>query len=388
VTLAAKVLKADEALPLIAGGLGISASGEPSTLLARVAAEYLRNLLCELSRPDASAPAEPVHASRIVGRLRQQLSPFLVPEQRRGLDDQFFEDAEESDDASPQHEVPDLPRQILGHLQLIRDVAHLGKGYCLPAPIRLVRLPDEENAAAPTMALVIGGLPTLDAERHLRTPLETVALLRMAQVKALPAEIREDQRCWQPWHRWLGRPPGSLAEWLSELQTEKRSQLRDASSEAGSFEIYLPRRFRGGQCRRWVADADWDGDPEALHLCRRGGHGTPRRYWLAMLGRTPAGARVEREAPVPRALAPRLLYGLDAQAGSTVPAEVTNCEAECALRLFNPLPREEKRGLLALAGPYAGFIGPPPWTFRFGRRWLAVITDILSGLGVAPQIQI
>jgi hypothetical protein len=385
VTLSGKTLEPDEALQVIAKVFGFAPSGGASLLLARVAAEYLRHFLCDLSRPEASAPAEPVHASRIVNRLRQQLSPFLPQEETGSIEDVFFEDAEEQDDGSPERQETDLPRQILDHLQLIREVAHLGKGYCLPAPQRLVRLPETGNPAGPAIALAISGLPTREAERHFQTSLEAVALIRVATLDALPAEIREEPRCWQPWHQWLGRPASPLAEWLSDLLTEKRGQLAEASPEAGAFEIYLPGRFAGGKWRRWVSDADWDGDPGALHLCRRGGRGTPRRYWLAVLRCSPAGARLEQEATVARSLASRLTYALDAHAGATVPAELTVSDGECALRLWNRLPAEEERGLLALVGPHAGFIGKPPWTFCLGERWLWLITDILKGLGIEPQ---
>src|SRR5262245_4039332 len=106
-----------------------------------------------------------------------------------------------------------------------------------------------------------------------------------------------------------------------------------------------------------------------------------------MLRRSPAGAWLEEEAAVPRSIVRRLMYGFDAHAGAAVPAELAVSDGECALRLWNRLPEEEERGLLALAGPQGGFVGRPPWTFCFGERWLGVITEIVKGLGIEARVQ-
>ena len=243
-------------------------------LAEHAVAEYLRYGLCLLanSGKDGGAETQPVHIGRLLGRVRKQLGPLLPERGKPPLEDLVpikAPNASRSEDAC---------RRVLNKLELIREVQNLGRGYFLPTPLRLLELPSGD-------VLVIGGLPTLDAQKVLGTMLKSAGLARVSEIAALPAALKNHSDAWQSLRNWLGIE-SSLANWTEKYLAAALKDLRASSSEIGAFEVYFPEGLATKpQYFRWCEGKSWAGRSDRLYLCRSADKNRGRSYWLGLLAR-------------------------------------------------------------------------------------------------------
>ncbi len=155
-----------------------SAAGGPIGKTARIVADYLRQGLCHFERENGNR-TQAVHVHQLLSGLRRQLSELLPPED---VPPWFTpEDArptakDDEPDAAPQIGIKDLGLHILKKLVLMGDCGHLGSGFYVATPLRVVSLPSGG-------VLVLGSLPTADI-----TPVLGVTPGWAGLARALPAD--------------------------------------------------------------------------------------------------------------------------------------------------------------------------------------------------------
>jgi hypothetical protein len=355
-----------DTIRFMAKGLGVfDPQNEESLLRERIIAEYVRETLLDLSVGNGGAPK--VHVLRFLSRVRRQLAPFFP-----GAEVNAFTDEGQAYSGEEGGGKQDLFRLVLDHLNLLREVEHVGEGYYLPTPLRLVNFP---HSAGGTV-LVIGGVPTVAAARVLGREPKGLGIARAVLADQLGSATEEDEAIWQPFDRWLGRPSQPTERWTEEFLKERSQRLSDSSEDFDSFEVYEPFR------NRWDQASEWKGAAEGLYLCRRGGYGTPRRFWLGLFRDTGAGPRLEKEAGVTREEARRLVHGLARLAGRPVRFEWAKKGNQAEFIIRHPLPEGESRLLCLLVGPGAVPAGAPPWRYPVPERWRRLVDEVFSELGV------
>lgn len=260
-------------------------------------------------------------------------------------------------------DTPDLrdhARRFVGQLAFLGDAVARG-GDVAPAPLRIVSLAKE-------LHVLLGAVPT----EQLGLPWTVAApFLRYVNVEAPPGELAEVAGRWRGRHvpdaeLWL-QSGSTDAAWLQE-ETARLSASEASHDPHPSEEPYLydPLRPKGYQEGRWKRLPQADGRSGLLML--RLGRG--RRFaWL------PEGRGLDQAVAVSGALARRLQYALDRQAGTSLRAQMTEVGDRTSLTLFSSLPSSERR-LLGLARN--GESGDPfPRTCEFDRPVGLVVARLL-----------
>lgn len=309
---------------------------------------------------------DPVYVTTVTNRVRSQLAslwPGLVEVSTDVSDD------EEQTDADP-------VRRVLGELEDLRECEHLGHGYWLPTPLRLVAL-------SPASALVVGGPHTPRLNDVLGCGAERRGIARTVSQAALSKEWTSDERRWQPLDAWMGSPPPDLLAWLDSERQRASINLVPSSSKIGDFEIYWPRAAKPSQPQwfRWVGTDQVMEEPEELALCRvRGGYFGQQRYWWGRLTRGAPGIRLQTEAAVDPAAVRRLQYALDAEHGNPTVIQAERDVDAVTYSLRSALPAEERRLFFALATEVSERRGRYPIRLRVSPIHRSAVERSLAGL--------
>lgn len=358
-----RVIEVRELAKQLAERLRISATEFAGSLPPdALVAEWIRGVLaaeCGLQQLEPS----PIYTTSLLNRVRSQLSPLWTALRH------------EQEDSSQEG---DLLRRMLDSLEDLRDVEHIGRGYWLPTPLRLVRL-------TPQTALVVGGLPVMLIERELGCSVHHVWITRTVATADLTAGWLEDDRKWQALDQWMGFPPADLSTWLAGRRKKAEVSLVRSSSEMDDFEAYLPSLAPRGdpQWFRWVERRSLIEAPGELVLCRtRGGRFSQRRYWWARLGQSRGGIRPQHEAPVDIPDVRRLQYALDQEHHNPTSIRVTDDDETTVFVLRSAVPAEERRLMLALSEDISDTPGRYPIRLRVPKRIRRRIEKSLVGLGV------
>jgi hypothetical protein len=355
------------------------AAGGRSAQRDRVIADYLRHHLCHLIQPEQRGEsAAAVHIHRLLAAVRQQLGAWLPENEAADWTDK----ADDGDAREPEESLAlsDLGMRLLRRLVFLKEAAPCGNGFYLPAPVRVVPLPSGS-------ALALGGLPTRSLARQVQVPLVWAGTCRVVREALCQVPLNLPR---QPINVWMGLPGENLADWTQSLLADAVENLIPSASDADrmQFEVYGPTiRRKQDQRNRWLAPGEWRGSSAELSLCRTVAR--PYRFWLAPLDASRRGASFRREAPVPAALARRLMYGLDQRSGAPAKARidfVPHYLQERELRLYSWPAWEELRLLQALAADVTPFQKQNlPLCYRFSLAWWPDVRWALDNLGLQVE---
>lgn len=333
----------------------------PDPLLA----DYIRAALsgqCGLGR----ARVEPVYVTRLTNLVGDQLS-VLWPR----LSDRTHGVEEGESEADP-------IRRVLDTMEDLRDCEHVGNGYWLPAPVRLVKLSGQN-------ALVVGARPTSELEAELGGPIARRGVARTVACADLMEEWTRDSRRWQSLDAWKGFAPSDLSRWLDSERQRARESLVPSSSEVGEFEVYWPGGARPAQPQwfRWMPADQLPEVPDRLVLCRiRAGYFGQRRYWWGDFTGDRRGPRLKREAEVEPLKVRRLQYALDADCGNPTSVRIQADSETLSLALRSAVPPEERRLFVAIASDESDSPGRYPIRLRASKAHADVIKETLRALSV------
>lgn len=356
---------------LSTGGSGVTTNTR-SIVNAEVAAESARCALWALSREGTT----PVYISRwlsLTGRIARPAFSSTLGE-------------EESDS---------VLRGVVADLESLGDVASVGNGYWVPAPIRVVALHNEEEGKNQSW-LLIGSVPTSRFPEEARLGLEHRGAARFWCED--PTKWQEAMGCClarQNEAAWRSDPTGDVEQlraWTQRILNTSLSPLGDYEAE---FEAYAPgvRALRDSnhpfQFKRWTTELERL--PNGRFLMRR------RSRWgmtEPRIGRIERGKLVEAGTlALEGGDLRRLLYGLDVLAVNPTQARTRAAQAEERLafgngahvfRLGNEVPRSENRLLLAVGT----LRSPSDPTRYYPREWIVparhveVVRRAFVGLGV------
>lgn len=366
-------------------GASESAGGNDGKLM-RIISDYIRHALVHV-RSSESEIAQPVHVHQIRATLRQQLGSLFSE-----CDLPPWEDPEDLSDAGPSLDssseltagVNDVVLKILHALARVGDCAHLGRGFYLATPLRLIRLPSDGY-------LLIGGLPTQDM-MHVTGLAAKCAGIARAVAPAHAAAVAASPIPRQDIADWLNLPARSLSEWTASMLQEARDGgLRTSGCDTTTFEIYAPGQQRyHSQVARWIPATRWRADARAgsdWWLCRS--RMMPRRFWLSHFTVDTNGPNVSREYTVKPVHVRRLMYGIDQLAEASVSVKVTTIPGygrQREVHLYSWPAWEEYQLLISLAADTTIFEAQHlPIKLHVADLWWPDCRSALEGLGIHIQ---
>ncbi len=303
------------ALEKVIDNLGLSAATPTSD---QIIAEYLRHALHTLSHSPTTV--QRVFVTKLINQVKRQLSPL-------------GQNFQETDSDAP-------IRRVLEQLKQVGDVAELGNGYWLPAPLRLVRLPNGK-------ILLIGGVDTKSLQTRFGKMVQPTGFVRRVQSNNTAHLVREGIN-WQSFKNWLGETETDICSWTRNLLDDARKRLKPSGSDLTDFEVYMPRLCKTNlQYYRWISAQKLAFAPKDIVLCRF--KHTFVTYYLGRLtGEKPV--RLHRESRLEQAIEIRkLLYGLDALYQCSTNAKFELLDEKQGKLIFRSwLPTTQRRLLLAL----------------------------------------
>jgi hypothetical protein len=350
-----QIITPSQALDKVIHSLGLNSKAMPSLLKTQIMADYLRHTLLTLSH--SATTVQPVFITTLLNQVQRQLMP-LWPE--------IFKQTEEKES---------LIRRILKQLEQIREVADLGKGYWLPTPLRLVRLPSSQ-------ILLIGGMDTKTLQAHLGN------ILYSSTGLARRIKSTEEAMClvkagieWQRFEDWLGEDTDiDLRTWTTHLLEKAKKRLKSSGSEITEFDVYLPklRDKKDWQNRRWIPARQLVTAPEEMVLCR-----FQNTYYLSQLkGEKPVCLAKEISlSQLDQNVEPcKLLYGLDLLYDRPTRVEFEHCnDNEDKLIFRNWLPTSQQRLLRAVGHEVHGKL---PLVYQFSKIYRKDIFEHIQKLGI------
>jgi hypothetical protein len=258
---------------------------------------------------------------------------------------------------------------VCEQLERCGDVAHIGNGYWIPGPVRVV------VAAGSPVAMVVGGAPTSAFDWRSKVPIHSIGpgrYLAHGSPGSIPQESVGD---------WLGiREP--LASWTETLLSWAATQLQpQAEIPDDTIEIYAPDLFRGRRSPGfWMRANDFREAAPILRLFRpRAGlqWTFARPEYLGIFKSEIGGARLARSVRIPREAAYRLQFGFDQRLGIRRTLHARQTKGAHRLELPFALPSPEKR-VLGLA-----WHEPGDDAYFLDELALPALNEVLAALGIA-----
>lgn len=305
----------------------------------------------------------PIHINRILSSVRGKLG-FILPD----VKDEW--EILKTSVYEPKENSIDPVSNILKGLTSIRDISHIGKGFYVPTPFRLVELPH-------TGFLAIGCMPTREVIKTLGRPVQSVGILRYI--------VEDMQKCdsmaKQSFSNWIGYNLQPVKDWSVRYLKKAMDKLVISGLIGLSFEVYDPVSTSTNlQYYRWIDSHDWSGRERQLYLCRT--KIAPKRYWLALLRRRDNDVYVIRECDLtPSSDIRRLQYGFDILAEKPTIANINLIKKKLVVEFYNDIPNQEKRF-------FSGFSlksnqrGKFPQKYNIPKDFLSDVVFMLSNLGV------
>ena len=364
-----RVVPPDEALNVVLQQWNLVRDGKsPARPIEAVVAEYFRSFLAEHSPSDGDT-SRPVYITALLRRLHRHLHPLLP---RLTPDSGAAAPAAVEDTASSA-----LHRDVLEQLEILGDVQHVGGGFWLGTPVRLIRLSADD-------ALLVGCITTAMAEQILQCPVTVMGAARRVAVRDLRSSRGVS---YQPRRRWLGlsRP---LMPWYDELVRTARANLARCSSSLTEFQVYDPQAATDIQALRWRSPGQLENLPESLALCRsREGAFSTWRYWLGTLEQMGDRVRAAWEYTPQGLFLRRLQYALDLVTGNPTHIDLRSRVGSLEMSTRNPLPAEEQRLLLAIGVETTSDETRFPKTWHLPLRYRDVLRKHLQELGILIREQ-
>lgn len=325
---------------------------------AALIADHIRSLLwAPLLRARSEYPAEPLHTDRMFAALERN-TRFL-----------FSATSDVSSRATIQR---DEFAFVCKQLQRCGEIFHLGDGYWIPGPLRLVR-----GGGAPAV-IILGGAPTSALSPLLNGHPRSVGPARYfacprATITAYPEESPKD---------WIGMVE-PLASWTEKILSWATSKLKEqAGIEDESLEVYAPDvlriRRRSGA---WVEAKEFQEASPTLRLFRPkmpSGRTYDRPDYLGIFSHRSGVAQVLRAARIPKDTAYRLRFGFDQKLGTPRKINLRRAVNAYCLDLKFGLPEPEVRVL----GLGWRDLATEPHLLFFDELALPVLEEVVNMLGV------
>ncbi|HEV2561718.1 MAG TPA: hypothetical protein VGT78_06220 [Rhizomicrobium sp.] len=279
-------LDAPEAQALLAGEL--RCRGPLPALYAAIVADHIRTLVWAPYLRTGEIDRQPVHTTRIFAALDRNLR-FLP------LDNI-------SSAMVARHSTYEFVRDQIEHCG---DIVHLGNGYWIPGPVRLVR------ASAAQIVLIVGGLPTGTLKQMFKWPIYSIGPARYF----VGAEGADTAFAEESVANWLGVSE-PLATWTERTLAWAAAQLLpQADIEDDTLEIYAPDVFR---IRRrpgfWLEAKEFQEPAPTLRLFRprtAARWSFDRPDYLGLFNSRGGGAQLAHAVQISRDMAYRLRFGFD-----------------------------------------------------------------------------
>jgi hypothetical protein len=333
---------------------------DPSALLHTVAAEHLRTAIYASSvQENPHIPR--VHTSRFMSNLRNNLG---------GIWDS------DSANAATQSVAENRYRSILEALEQAGDILHLGSGYWVSAPLRLVELPASEHL------LVVGGVPFDPLQRYLKTTPLCAGVSRFVERAVLKQQPHLLQLV-QPFDEWIGITE-TLATWTRgtiDRALQRLSAPEEISIE--QLEIYAPDVFQQQRkMGRWLPGSQARQALSNPRLCRPLSHvrDYDRPSYLGIFALDDIGFRLRQTAPIDNETAFRLAFGFDQLLNTARTASLAVTGETFQLDLAYPLPQPEAR-VRALGWRSAATASRPNHS-TFHRTALPAVQTTLRHFGI------
>lgn len=350
-----RALSRDQVLEILRDRMEVPADADDEVVRSQVITEVIRSCLCRLSLMRGEKSIGPaVYTQRIVSAVRRHVAS-VWPELAQGRSHSPF-NYQSPDSLKGEEQF----KWHLDRLALLGDVVRLQNGFWLPAPVRLIALPNSSDVA------VVGGLATSDLKQFW-PEVQAAGYGRVLSGVDFP----QSSDVWQIYKNWVGSMPNDLRSWTADqaLQT-----IRSGSVSSGSFidyDVYVSSwELRRRTPQRWISASNLFsvGPPEPVMLCRTRDR---FRYFLGHF----RGGRLVRETSVPLEQVRLLQLGLSLHHGLLPLATwVGN-----SVWLSPPPPRPVERHLLL----YAHCHQPRPgeFVYKITPRWASQIRTHLERVG-------
>ena len=285
-SLSVRPLDRRETHALLAGA--VLCRGPLPALHTAIVADHIRTSVWAPYLRTGEIDRQPVHTSRIFAALDRNLR-FLPLDSAGGT-------------VAAQHSTYEFVRD---QIERCGDIVHLGNGYWIPGPLRLVR------ASASKAAVIVGGLPTGTLKHTFKRPIHSIGPARYlisfeGAVNALSEESIAD---------WLGVSE-SLATWTEQALAWAVTQFfPQADIEDDGLEIYAPDVFR---TRRrlgfWLEAKEFQEPSPTVRLFRprtTARWNFDRPDYLGLFHSRAGGAQLAHSVQISADMAYRLRFGFD-----------------------------------------------------------------------------
>ncbi len=330
-------------------------------------ADHIRTILYDASvERRSSSVSGPIHTSRIISDLARNLD--CMP--------QADVPGKGGSSGSPSGEEISPYREVLDALGRVGDAAHIGDGYWVASPPKVIGL-DEERG------LLIGTLPTSVAE-PIFGPISVDGCARFVDLTSVRFSHERRQEFLQTLKFWLGSSE-SLVTWTD--RTLRTIALRcgpPSGVSAEGLEIYAPDIFQTqGKLGRWLSIKDALSPIEGFRICRPNtnfrSYDTPY-YWCNFTFADGAHS-IGRLAQVQDVNSHRLRFGLDVVLGAPRTAKIAAASDHCVLEIGYQLPEPESR-VLDLGTELETKGSNAPRRIRYGLAARGLLRQALGGLGI------
>lgn len=245
---------------------------EPVMEQEAIISEYLRDCIYKLALSGGNGDEEnkAVHTRKIGHVLNQQLGAIWPQDNRQQLG------------SLNKKEIDETPlstysiRYKLNNLQLLGDIAHIGNGFWLPTPLRLVQLPNQEDVA------IIGGGSTKYAQGLLKQAILQGGLGRLIKEDAISKRLREKSELWQSYEQWIGWSPRNLRAWTEEQLNRAQVEGSGVLSSFENYEVFTSFRSSKSFRSAWIRADEVSSDmlEKIVLLCRT--KDKPASYFLGV----------------------------------------------------------------------------------------------------------
>lgn len=333
---------------------------DPAALAPTLAAEHMRALIfCTTTAPRVAGVVPSIHSARMLAGARRAVA-LLWPQYAH----------------SPL--TPDICTLTLEQMETIGDVARIGSGQWLGAPLRIVGTKDGFHN------LIVGATPAQSVRRLLGVPPTCAGTSRFVSAAVFKAQGNEEMLV--SVDDWFG-PEKPLATWTSQVLAHHENRMTNVELSAELLELYAPDLMQAhGRTGRWVAARHISRPLDGPRLCRpldRYAQKWDRPFYLAHFGFKDGALTLRRTAPVSRDLTLRLCFGIDIVLQT--PRRALMVRHRDTFWMDRPLmlPRPEAR-IYALGWKHAAQDSPDRLTFHVNA--MPFVVHAFQRVAVTPTI--
>lgn len=325
-----------------------------------VIAEYIRYLLT-IETQDY----RPIHINRIIRQISNRFHPLL-----------------EEVDVSPIQDLDkNLVSVVLEKLVAIKEIEHIGNGFYLPTPTRIVPLPSGRG-------LILSSLPFKELTSLYGITIIFSGICRMILEKDYKNShkkitIKNGFNIEQQFIDWIEVSNHFILDWMKSNLEFVQKKLKPTYSTTESVEIYNPLASSSNlQALRWTClEKNMSFLQDMIFLCRT--KTLPRRHWLSHIQIIQNKPTLVSEMDIPTKDIRRYMYGMDALWNKATIVYVNKYDQDSISLLFqNPLPDEEMRFFLSLGTDISKDKGKLPYRFKLPNDCWFDAKKLLSNLGI------